>query len=99
MEIHGREEDTPSGGIFVKESLHSCILEPAVLGAIWEKRLRFGKRIFVRVKTKYVFCYLQDCHSQYFAHKIVILTPNLSVQIVLGSYLRPLHVRSIISLF
>jgi hypothetical protein len=50
------------------------------------------KRILFRLRINYVFSYLQNCHWFCFSHNFSVLTLIWPVQIVLGSYLRALHV-------
>jgi hypothetical protein len=67
-------EDTPSRGKFIKESLDFSIIEPAVLSVIQGIHLLVLKTYFFPVNQKYVFWYLQFCHSNCFGRKIFVLT-------------------------
>ena len=100
IEIRGfKTEDTVSPCVFLLRVPGSFANCSAVLGA-WD-RFRFPilKTYSCRLKPKCAFHYLQFCHWVYFAHKIFILTPFSSIQILLDLYLRALHVSSIYSLF
>ena len=100
MQDQGIElEVTPSAAKLHKESLDSFTNYTAVPSALKEIRILGLKAYFCRLKMKYVFQYLPKCHSQYLAHKIFVLTPFLSIQILLDSYSRALHVGSIYTLF
>jgi hypothetical protein len=68
-------EDTPSRGKNYKEPLCFHAIEPAVLSVIQEIRLLVLKTYFFPVNQKYVFWYLQFCHSNCFDRKIFVLTP------------------------
>jgi hypothetical protein len=91
-----RLEDTLLAVSFVKEPLRFCELKPAVLSVIHEIRLLVLKTYFFPVNQKYVFWYLQFCHSNCFGRKIFVLTPIWPVQDALGSYLRALHVSIVV---
>ena len=89
----------PFGRHLVKETLEKFRLNPQSLAHFQRYAFEFGKRIFRRFESNYVFSSLQKCHWFCFAHKIFILTTFLSIQIPLDSYLRSLHVRIISLLF
>ena len=77
MQDQGIEiEVTPSAAKLLKESLDSFTNYPAVPGALEEIRILGLKAYFLPVEDKIRFQYLQNCHSQYLAHKIFISTPS-----------------------
>ena len=63
---------------------------PRSPGAFLKCVLSFRKRIFSRFKMR--FHYLQVCHWNLIAYKMLILTPFLSIQIALDSSFRDLRV-------
>jgi hypothetical protein len=75
VDQRSRLEDTPSRGKLYKEPLCFHGIEPAVLSVNQEIRLLVLKTYFFPVNQKYVFWYLQFCHSNCFGRKIFVLTP------------------------
>ena len=84
---------------FAKETLRKLEIRPAVHDALEEITCFKSESVFSAAEFKCAFQKLQFCHWFYFAHKIIILTPFLSILISLDSYLHALHVRNISLLF
>jgi hypothetical protein len=61
------------------------LTQPTVQSVFTEFYFLFSKAYFSSVILKYVFKYLQFCHSTCFRHNFSVLTPIWPVQIALGS--------------